>query len=397
MMMTTRSRVWRPTLAAAALVASVLALTGCGSASSSSSAGGTANHSGTTLAGDSTSSSNYQALLPPMYKGLFAAPTGPAVKAPSGKRIWVVDAGLASSYGVRTADAVEQAGKKLGWNVNVVDAKFDPNQMLVGFKQAVAAKAQGIIAISVDCPIVKTGAQEAKNAGIPVVGLETLDCDPSLYSYVVHYYNGESLEQFDKLWGEWQANYVIAKTNGQAKTILNTETDLQTTRWSAEGNRIALAKCPTCKVVADASFVGTELGPPLATKIQQAFIKNPEANSFIPSYDAIMTQGGGAQAIKATGRMSQLVISGGEGSAAGIAQIRDGNGMQACIGESPEWESYSAVDALVRLFLHRNPNELDSGNGFQLCDKTHNLPPAGQGYQPPVNFVADFYKLWGVS
>jgi len=71
--------------------------------------------------------------------------------------------------------------------------------------------------------------------------------------------------------------------------------------------------------------------------------------------------------------------------------------MQACIGESPEWESYTAVDALVRLFLHRNPNELDSGNGFQLCDKTHNLPPAGQAYQPPVNFVADFYKLWGVA
>ena len=392
MEMISMRRRWRPTLAAVAVALSALALTACGgSSSSSASAVSTASNS------DFTSTNKYQALLPPMYKGLFAPPTGPAVKAPSGKRIWVVDAGLASSYGVRTADAVQQAGKKLGWNVNVVDAKFDPNQMLTGFKQAVAAKAQGIIAISVDCPIVTTGAQEAKNAGIPVVGLETLDCNPSLYSYVVHYYNGASLEQFDKLWGEWQANYVIAKTNGQAKTILNTETDLQTTRWSAEGNRLALAKCPTCKVVADASFVGTELGPPLATKIQQAFIKNPDANSFIPSYDAIMTQGGGAQAIKATGRMSQLVISGGEGSAAGIAQIRDGNGMQACIGESPEWESYTAVDALVRLFLHRNPNELDSGNGFQLCDKTHNLPPARQAYQPPVNFVADFYKLWGVA
>ena len=165
MEMISMRRRWRPTLAAVAVALSALALTACGgSSSSSASAVSTASNS------DFTSTNKYQALLPPMYKGLFAPPTGPAVKAPSGKRIWVVDAGLASSYGVRTADAVQQAGKKLGWNVNVVDAKFDPNQMLTGFKQAVAAKAQGIIAISVDCPIVTTGAQEAKNAGIPVVG-----------------------------------------------------------------------------------------------------------------------------------------------------------------------------------------------------------------------------------
>jgi ribose transport system substrate-binding protein len=69
--------------------------------------------------------------------------------------------------------------------------------------------------------------------------------------------------------------------------------------------------------------------------------------------------------------------------------------MEMCAGQSGEWETYSAIDALVRLFLDRDPAEVDTGNGIQVCDEDHNLPPEGEPYTPPVDFVASYNQLWG--
>jgi ribose transport system substrate-binding protein len=386
-------RRWRRILGALMLVVSVAALTACGGSGESSSATGAS----TTARGSSTNTNNYQARLDSFYKGLYAPPKAPTVKAPTGKNIWHIASGLGVEYQVRSANATKEAAKKLGWKATVFDAKFDPNRMLTGVQQAIANKADGIILNSVDCPTVKTGIQQARKAGIPVVGIETLDCDPPLLNWVATYYQKGTLEKFDKLWGAAQAAWVIAKTNGKAKVVLNTETDLQTTRWAADGQKEELAKCSGCEVVADAKFVATDFGAKLQSKIQQAFLKHPEANSFLPSYDAVMTQGGGAQAIKATGRANQLEVGGGEGTAGGIVQVRNGTGMEMCAGQSAEWESYTAVDGLARLFLKRDPNELDSGNGLQNCDKENNLPAGGQPYEPPLDFRAGFAKLWGLS
>lgn len=63
-----------------------------------------------------------------------------------------------------------------------------------------------------------------------------------------------------------------------------------------------------------------------------------------------MTQSGGAQALQASGRSKSLAIGGGEGTAAAVDQIRKGTGEQACAGQSVEWEIYSAVDAMIRIF-----------------------------------------------
>lgn len=376
------------TLAAVAAVFSLLALTACGGA------GGDSGGAGDT---DSSSDSKYQARLEQLYKGTFAAPKGPSVKAPRDKSIWFISVGQGIDASVRMSNGMEQAAKKLGWKVKVFDSKFDPTRMLTGVQQAIADKADGIVMGYIDCATVKTGVQQAKKAGIPFVGIESQECQPSLLSHVVSYTGKVSFRQFVQDWGATQAAWVIAKTNGKAKTIINTGTDTETTRLAIAGTKREFAKCPTCEIVGDATYVAADLGPKLQEKIQQMLIKHPDANSFIPSFDAVMTQSGGAEAIRATGRMNQLVVAGGEGSQAGIAQIRKGTGMQSCSGQVPEQEAYAAVDALVRVFLNRDPKELDSGVGLQVCDKDHNLPPEGQPFQPPVDYASDFAKLWGVG
>lgn len=344
---------------------------------------------------DDADLARYQEALDAWYEGTFKEPEGPAVEPSADQDIWFVSVGLGIEYSVRAADAAEQAADDLGWNVHVFDAKFDPNQMLTGIQQAVAADADGIIVEVIDCATVKNGAQQAADAGIPIVSIEGLDCDPGLYSHVVTYTDHGSFQDTTRAFGEAQATWVVAKTEGQAKVVLNTGQDTETTRLGGEGHRTVLEDCPTCEILDDVEWVTSDLGPSLQEKIQQTMVKHPDANAFLPSYDAIMTQSGGAQALAATGRLADLTVGGGEGTTAGIQQIRDGNGMEMCAGQSVEWEVYSAYDALVRLFLDRDPNEVDTGNGIQVCDKDHNLPPEGEPYQPPVDFVASYNALWG--
>ena len=339
----------------------------------------------------------YQATLDKWYKGTYKLPEGPAVKAPKAKKIWMVSNGLGVEYNVRVADGAKQAAAALGWKMQVFDAKFDPNQMLTGVQQAVVAKADGIIVVAIDCDTVKNAAQQAADAGIPVIAIESADCHPGLYTDVVSYSGGQSFPDWIGDYGRAQAAWVIAHTKGQAKAILNTESDTATTRLMSKGQYSEFKKCSTCTILDDVTWVSGDFGSELQEKIQQTMVKHPDANAFLPSYDAVMTQSGGAQALISTGRLPQLTVGGGEGSTAGIAQIRSGKGMQACAGQSSEWEAYSAMDALVRVFLDRDPGEVDTGNGIQVCDKDHNLPPKGAPFTPPVDFAAAYKSLWALG
>ena len=373
--------------AIAATTALVAALAACG---------------GTTDAGsnekaDAADVARYQERLDAWYEGTYKEPEAPVVKAPAGKDIWLVSSGMGVEYSVRVAEASKQVAEELGWKVHVYDAKFDPNQMLTGVQQAAVAGADGIVVGAIDCAIVTNAAKQAADADIPIIGLESQDCEPGLYAHNVSYAGKQPLNEWLTDFGRAQAAWVIAATEGKAKVVMNTGTDTAATRTMAEGNKAELEECPTCEIVGDAKVVAADFGPKMQEKVQQALTKAPRANAFIPSFDAVMTQSGGAQAVKSTGRMEQLAVGGGEGTIAGIEQIRSGQGMEMCVGQSAEWEAYSAFDALIRIFLDRDPAEADTGNGLQVCDKDHNLPEKGKPFTPDVDYAAAYHKLWSIG
>lgn len=281
---------WRDGVAVLAAVMLSLGLAACGGSSDNAASSGSAG---------SADQSKYQATLNDWYKGTCKEPAGPAVKAPSGKNVWLIEASLGSDYATRGVAAAQQAAGKAGWNVHVFDAKYDPTQMLTGIQQAVVAKADGIILVAVDCPTVKNAIVQAKAANIPVVGIETRERSPPLLSHVVTYSKRESFADMTQDWGGAQAAWVLAKTQGKAKVAMDTETDQWTTQLSSQGIRREIATCPGCSAAGDATFVGTDLGPALQQKIQQVLVQHPDATAFIPAYDVVMTQSDGAQALQA--------------------------------------------------------------------------------------------------
>ncbi|CUU59634.1 hypothetical protein Ga0074812_13014 [Parafrankia irregularis] len=72
--------------------------------------------------------------------------------------------------------------------------------------------------------------------------------------------------------------------------------------------------------------------------------------------------------------------------------IRAGGPEQACVAFSSdpsEWIGWAAVDALNRQLAGPGSAPDDQGIGFQIVDRTHNLPESGAyAYTVPVDFKA---------
>jgi ribose transport system substrate-binding protein len=83
---------------------------------------------------------------------------------------------------------------------------------------------------------------------------------------------------------------------------------------------------------------------------------------------------------------------GGEGNLANMDLIRQGT-QDVSIGIPSQWLGYAAADALNRAFAGQ-ATKVDSGLGFLIIDKDHNLPAQGQLWAPPVDFADAYRKAW---
>jgi ribose transport system substrate-binding protein len=381
----------------AASILAVVTLAGCSSASDE---GGDASASpaATGSTGAADAAAEWNARVEELFAGVgFEPPTPGSPPAPTGKNVWWIAQGLGADAQTEAAAAMEEVGEKLGWEVTVFDGQFESSTALNGIEQAIAAKADGILLWAIDCSSVQTGLQAAKDANVPTIGIEGLDCDPGLFSHSVAYGPApgrDTIEQW-RAWGATQATMAIARTNAQAKVLLISETDLAITRAITEGWKATLAECETCEITAEVEFVASDFGPALQTKIEQALIQNPTVNALIPAYDAVMTSGG-STAVLASGRQDEIFVMGGEGSAPGMEQIREGTGMQACSGLESAYEAYAGVDALIWILGGKDPSGTTNGQGFQLCDKDTNMPVSGS-YKASFPFRDYYYEYWGIQ
>ncbi len=153
------ARIWLAT----AMVLSALASSACGADTSGSSTG-------------DRLSARTQDAVEAAYKGIIGEPPTSSPKPQPGKNIWLVT--LSPDLGA--PDEMVAAAKQLGWNVTVFDGKFSPDVMVSGLRQAVADGADGVVVAYADCADIKAGLEDLAKAGIPVVNIESTDCDVSV-------------------------------------------------------------------------------------------------------------------------------------------------------------------------------------------------------------------------
>jgi len=341
--------------------------------------------------------------LAAVYKGTLQAPDATSRPGVKNKKLVIISSGQSSISSSIPVNAAKEAAQKLGWDVTVYDAQLNPAQDAPLMSQAIASGADGIILDAIDCQFVKSQMEQAKAKGIMTVPIYAYDCnDPyagkggsSLFSGIINYgpEANKNLGAFAEKYGYAQGQAVIAATGGKAKVVFFNDPTVTVLHYTGQGFLNAIKQCSGCKVVANVTFNGLELGPQLQQKAASVLLQHPEANAVKSPYTAATLLSIGP-AVSQSGHASDLYVMGGEGFQPELDLLRNHNGVNAVMISPSDWTGWAAVDTMNSLFRGEKP--AFSGLGWQLVDSTHNLPASGP-WQSPVDFMAAYEKAWGVS
>ena len=379
----------RTGLAATLVLIGTLGLTACGSDNDSGS-------SGSGSGGDSAAA---QEALQTAYDGVTGTPPTEATTPKPGVDLWVVSCGESIPSCSTPVAAVKEAAEVVGWTVKICDGQLSPDGWGSCVRQAVSAKADVIIPVGIDCAGIQQPFQEAKDAGVTVVGGGASDCDETggeaLWATERIQLQDTNAQGIWELSGKLAADWLIGKTDGKAQVLQTVFTDPLWGPWQAEGFTDEMATCADCDVVATLELANNDFVSGSANqKFSTALLQAPTADSVFVAVGGWMVQGFG-QAIQSSGRSDQLNVISGFGDESNMDLIRSGTGGQdAVLGYATPWGGWGSVDEAIRVLNGEAP--VVEGDGMQVVDADHNLPDSGD-YTGGVDFKAAYEKAWGVS
>lgn len=377
---------------AAPLAAALMAMTLVACSSSETDDSGSANSTS-----DSAVSAEVAAAVEAAYVGTNENPPTSGPTPLKDVNLWVVSCSAQVVGCQSAAEGAIAAGKLLGWDVTVADGNFNiADGYGSAMRQAIAAKANAIVLVGMDCNQAAGGMQAAADAGIPVIGDYSFDCKSGakFTDTVKMTSKYPEISDWLKAWGAAKADWLIQATNAKAQVIHSLATDSPTLYLPEQGFEAELAaKCPDCKIVETISYSNQDLtSGAYKQKFSAALVAHPEANAVAVSLDALLLAGNIPAAIASTGR--KMTVVGGEGLPPVVEMVKAG-AVGAEVGFDTPWQGYAIVDTVNRV-LQGEPS-VPQGIGWQIFDAKRNLPTNPAGYTTSVDYVSGYKKLWGVS
>lgn len=312
------------------------------------------------------------------------------------KEIMLISCGQSTSSCARGIQGAEDAAEAIGWKSTVYDTKGNLSAAGDGIRQAIASGVDGIFIYFIDCSYMQQPLEEARRAGIPVVQAEGVDCnvaDPAaepLFTHSVSYVEGELLEWIEDF-GAGSAAYLITEARGYADVLFVADNASIGTEHVIAGFNRMMERCPDCNAeVLEYSF-DKLYGEGVSQDLQQKLLQRPDVNSVGVAYDAILLSGV-ADAVQQAAKSGQnYLLTGGEGSDAAMDYLRKGV-VVAGVGLDNEWEGWSGVDNLNRLF--QGAPTASSGIGIELYDGDRNLPESGP-FVSKIDYQSAYLEGWG--
>jgi ribose transport system substrate-binding protein len=388
-----------------AVLALVLAVSGCSSAknqtsgpsSSTSSAGVSSSVASSTSAATNSNVTDLTALM----KDNSTAPPSTGPSPAKNKKIWIINCGAVVVGCTTVSNEAAAAAQSLGWKATVVNGNLNiGNGWLNAFDQAIAAHPDAILAVGPECATVKQQLLQAKSAHILTFVVFGFDCNDKYNTQPgAALYDGSyqpSYGPFASSQAQRLVEYANARNNNHSKMIeLYYQYQINGEYFHA-GYEAAMKECSGCQTVATVTFDNADMaGGGLAQKVAAVLAQHPEADGMYYPFSVSAQAGQIAAAVRSAGKADSMMVVGGEGDPIDLNVIRQGGGLTAEAGFSYQWMGYGSVDELNRMF--NGQALVDEGTGITLIDKNHNLPPAGAGPIVSFDLKTAYDKLWGVS
>lgn len=183
---------------------------------------------------------------------------------------------------------------------------------------------------------------------------------------------------------------IVDATNGKADTLVFNIQDLAAPKAATDLFMKDNKKCTEC-VVHEIPITLSDLGPGVTAKAQAALLQHPQSNSIFIPFDGVGLSV--APAVVESGRKHSIFVVGNEGNSPSLDLIRHDRGQTASMGIPHSWSGWAAVDGLVRLVAGEKP--VPSGMGLYAVD-AKNVPAEG-GFEAPVDYRANYRKIWGMQ
>ena len=238
-------------------------------------------------------------------------------------------------------EGFQSAAKDKGWDVNVIDTKGDVAAVISRIEDVVNQKVDAIV-INVDPAQVQAGLQTAKDAGIPVFGMDA-GSDPLLVTNVTS--NGYAM-------GAETAVYVANRIGGAGDVVMFVFDAFPPVQVRGHIADAVFSNFPDIKViervtpdVADGGIADSR------SKMEAILAAHPKAGSIKAVWCAWDQPALGAlQAIEAAGRGGEgIVITGMDANPQARAAIAAGGNFEASVAQDFQGIGSTTADAVARV------------------------------------------------
>lgn len=304
-----------------------------------------------------------------------------------GKTIVNLPCAMGAEGCARPARAFEEAAKLVGWHSILIDPAGDPSKMANAVQRAISIKADAIVLAAIDVSTIQGPLEEAKKAGIKIVGFGSIDKGHVLAAEI------PSAQSFiDDGYTMGAAVYKLSGYNLKMIEMRGDEFGVVANR--AVGAEKYVKDCQAaggvCQIVASENFLVTDLTTRVPEQAIAQVRRYPDFTVLWAGYDAglnFMIQG-----LKSANLTDSGFAVGFDSNVANLDIIRNGGFQRASVGLPMEWIGYGMVDDLNRLFNGQQP--VEQGVHSELLSKS-NVPASGP-YVGTFDFRSAYKKLWGI-
>src|SRR4051812_32941831 len=224
--------------------------------------------------------------------------------------------------------------QELGWEVATVSANEDKVKQINGVQDLVARGVKGILISPIDAVGVNAAYDAAKAGNVPIVSVARGSTSPNQTLHVAM-----DEKQIGRDIAEWTAKQIGGKGN---VAMLLGPSGAPTFRNLAEGYNEVMAKYPDIKVVfKNDGPLTRERG---VKNAEDALVANPDLKAIYTANDDVAL--GATQAVLATNRKGQTLVTGMNGVPPALRAVKDGNLAMTVELNPVEWGKLG-VDVLA--------------------------------------------------
>lgn len=307
-----------------------------------------------------------------------------------GKFVAVVACNRAQPGCNQPAVGAVEALEAAGWRAKLVDGQGTSDKQNAAIRQALTLKPDGIILSAIDPRTVQQALAAARDQGVKVVSLATLDSD------LVAAAGNPTLDVYTET-GTLLADFAIARQDGDVKALVLHDSGFDVLQPRYEGFVERLRECAGCEVLETQAFTSTDLAGGVPRLVQQMAQRHPDFNVIYVDYDDAVPPL--LQALRATGRADEVLVLGSNGTTDATACIADGCGQDATTAFSLDGIGWAAADQMIRVLSGGELDGATYGLGVKLIDEpvARRIVAAGGSrmWDGDEDYRSHYRELWG--